>query len=248
MQLVDHIFIVLLFVLQPVYGAIEARRYEAQEKAGKSLDRIRFYRQTALLEWAFLAVLGTAWYYYERPIPDLGFVAPGGPGFWIGVVLLGLLIGYLVYTWRVARKAGDEERAAFRQSVGTLKKYLPQTRPELRSFYQVSVTAGIVEEIVYRGFVVWYLTQFIPLWPAVILSSVGFGLAHSYQGAGGILRVSLVGLGFGILYVVSGSIWLPIIAHVLADVIQGAMIFDLLQKRPAEETPGPGALDRPSSL
>lgn len=94
----------------------------------------------------------------------------------------------------------------------------------------MSITAGIVEEIVYRGFVLWYLAQVMPLWIAVVVSSVAFGLAHSYQGATGALRTGLIGLAFGTYFVVTGSIWLPIVAHALLDLLQGAAIHELLRK------------------
>jgi len=45
------------------------------------------------------------------------------------------------------------------------------------------------------------------------------------------LRCGLIGLAFGIFYVVTGSIWLPIVAHVLLDVLQGAAIHEILRKR-----------------
>jgi len=230
MPFVDHIFILLLFIVQPVYGVFESRRYEAQAKAGQPLNRIRFYRQTALMEWVFLAVLGAAWFFYSRPIADLGFLSPGGRGFWGGTALLVLFTGYLLYSWRAMMKASDAEKAKQTESLGKVAQYLPHTTGELHSFVGVSITAGIVEEIVYRGFVIWYLGQFMPLWAAVIVSAVAFGLAHSYQGATGALRCGLIGLAFGILYVVTGSIWLPIVAHVLLDVLQGAAIHEILRK------------------
>ena len=230
MQLVDHIFILLLFVVQPVYGVFESRRYDARAKAGWPVDRIRFYRQTALLEWTFLAVLLAAWFTFGRPIANLGFVPPGDPGFWGGAVLLVLLTGYLLYSWRWAKRASATDKAKQVESIGKVVQFLPHTIRELRSFVGVSITAGVVEEIVYRGFVLWYLAQFMPLWVAVAVSSVAFGLAHGYQGANGALRCGLLGLAFGIFYVVTGSIWLPIVAHALLDVLQGATIYEILRK------------------
>ena len=45
--------------------------------------------------------------------------------------------------------------------------------------------------------------------------------------------VTMAGLGInlalGILYVVSGSIWLPILAHILADALQGLSIRELFR-------------------
>ena len=108
--------------------------------------------------------------------------------------------------------------------------FLPHTNRELRSFYGVSITAGIVEEIVYRGFVLWYLALVMPLWAAVVVSSVAFGLGHSYQGTSGVARVTAVGLAFGVFYVFTGSIWLPILAHAIVDVLQGAAISEVLRE------------------
>ena len=60
MGLLDHVFIVLLFLLQPIHGAYESRYYAARSRAGHPAERSRFYRQTALLEWVFFALLAAA--------------------------------------------------------------------------------------------------------------------------------------------------------------------------------------------
>jgi membrane protease YdiL (CAAX protease family) len=233
MHLVDHLLVFLLFVVQPIYGAFEARRYAAWEKAGKSVDRKRFYRHTIWVEWAFLAVLGSVWVTFRRPAEDLGFVSPGGWGFWIGLVLLIVVTGLFLRSWQSARTASDAEKAEQTGYVQDIAQFVPQSAREMRRFVSVSITAGIVEEIVYRGFVLWYLAQSMPMWVAVIVSSVAFGIGHSYQGANGAARAGLAGLAFAVFYVGTGSIWLPIIAHALLDILQGATLYELLRKRPA---------------
>jgi membrane protease YdiL (CAAX protease family) len=237
MHLVDHILILILFVFQPVYGYFEGRRFEARVRAGEVIDRVGFYRQTMWVEWAFLAVLGASWFMLRRPLEDLGFVSPGGLGFWIGLVLLVAATGFLLYSWRSAKTATAAEKSKQSEYVQEVAHYLPQTTQELQSFYRVSVTAGIVEEIVYRGFVLWYLAQFMPLWLAVIVSSLAFGLGHIYQGVNGATRAGLVGLAFAIFYVVTGSIWLPIVAHAILDITQGATMHEILRK--ATDKPEP---------
>jgi membrane protease YdiL (CAAX protease family) len=230
MQLVDHVFILLLFVLQPIHGAFEARYYIARAKAGLPAERVRFYRQTTLLEWTFLALLAAAWYDFGRPFADLGFVMSIGPGFWIGFAVCTALTGFLLYSWRSVKNASVAEKARHAESFGNLVSFIPHTRRELHNFYAVSITAGIVEEIVYRGFVLWYLGQYMPLWVVVAVSSIAFGLAHCYQGASGAFRAGMVGLVFGILYVVTGSIWIPILAHAMLDILQGAITHEILKK------------------
>ena len=230
MQLVDHVLMLLLFVVQPIQGALESRYYLAKAQAGELLERVRFYRQTMAVEWLFLLLLIAAWFDFGRPVADLGFVMSGGAGFWAGVLFCIAVSGYLLYSWRTVKRANEAEKTRYAESLGELLHFLPQSKRELHNFYAVSVTAGIVEEIVYRGFVIWYFSQYMPLWGAVVASSVAFGLGHSYQGTKGALRISVVGLALGTLYVVSGSIWLPIVAHVLGDILQGAAIYELLRK------------------
>ena len=69
--------------------------------------------------------------------------------------------------------------------------------------------------------------------------SVAFGLGHSYQGAGGAVKTGLVGLAFGVLYVATGSIWVPIVAHIVLDVLQGAAIHEILRKDNDQLEPQP---------
>ncbi len=230
MQVIDHTLVVVLLVVQPLYGYLESRRLEAEAQAGQVFDRRRFYRLTAVMEWAFLAVLAAVWLSYGRSVSDLGLLVPGGIGFWIGLGLLVTFTAGLAYAVVAARRASDAEKVKQARSLASLAKYLPHTRPELNTFFGLSVTAGIVEEIVYRGFLFWYLTQFMPLYLAVLASAVIFGFAHSYQGANGAFRCGLVGLGFGAFYALTGSIWLPIVAHAFMDVLQGAAIYEILRK------------------
>jgi membrane protease YdiL (CAAX protease family) len=234
MHLVDHIFVLLLFVVQPIHGAMSYRRYVAKIKAGKKSDPARCYLETLALEWVALAVLGSAWYLLGRPIVDLGFVQPGGNGFWIGAAVLVLATGFMIYSWRCSITMTQEEKDKQIKPLGDLIYFLPRTSRDFRHFVAVSITAGIVEEILYRGFAFWYLAQVMPIWAVIAVSSVAFGLGHSYQGAGGVAKVTLIGLAFGILYVATGSIWLPILAHAILDILQGASIVEVL--RPNDRT------------
>jgi membrane protease YdiL (CAAX protease family) len=70
----------------------------------------------------------------------------------------------------------------------------------------------------------------MPTWAVIVVSSLAFGLGHSYQGAGGVARVTLIGLAFGAFYVFTGTIWLPMLAHAVLDIVQGASILEILRK------------------
>jgi membrane protease YdiL (CAAX protease family) len=235
MAIVDHLMILVLFVAQPVHGSVAYRRYLARIEAGQPPDRRGQYRDVLVLEWVSFAVLLAVWLAYRRPFADLGFVAPGGWGFWAGALLLTVATALLTYAWRSARHATDDERRKAVASVGNLVYLAPNTSSSYRLFCGVSVTAGIVEETIYRGFVFWYLAPMMPMWAVVLVSAAAFGLGHSYQGVNGMLRVTAVGTAFGLLYWLCGSIWLPILAHMLLDILQGATLLEML--RHGDEAP-----------
>jgi membrane protease YdiL (CAAX protease family) len=127
------------------------------------------------------------------------------------------------------QKHDEEKKAENAAALGDVVHYLPRNPRDYRAFIALSVTAGIVEEIVYRGYFIWYLAHVMPVWTAVIASSLVFGLSHAYQGMGAIMRTGLGGLVFGMLYVFSGSIWVAIIAHALFDILQSQTILELLR-------------------
>ena len=114
---------------------------------------------------------------------------------------------------------------------------MPLNGSELARFNMLSLTAGIVEETLWRGFLFWYLGHVMPLWTAAIISAVGFGLAHSYQGLANIPRVAMIGAVFSGLYLLTGSLWLPIILHAAVDLLQGRMAYEVLRSNAKKATP-----------
>ena len=233
MHIVDHVFILLLVLVYPVYSAWSYHREVRKIEEGKPANRMALYRSTVIVEWLALAVLFIAWNFLERPFSSLGFVAPGGAGFYAGIVLLAITCVILIRQWSAVDQLSDEVRQEQITALGKLVHFLPHSQRELRAVYGMSLTAGIVEEIVYRGFFMWYLALSMPMWAAAIMSSVAFGIAHSYQGTAGVVKCGVVGLAFAALYMLTGSIWLPMIGHFLFDALQGPAIYRLLKGRDA---------------
>ena len=60
----------------------------------------------------------------------------------------------------------------------------------------------------------------------LVLSSIGFGLAHFHQGPGGMLGNGFIGLVYGIFYLRSGrNLWVPIIAHGLTGTTRFILLY-----------------------
>ena len=75
------------------------------------------------------------------------------------------------------------------------------------------VTAPIFEEILYRGFLLPALVRFMPLRLALPVHAALFGLHH--QSLRGLLPLSALGLIWGMLYVASGNLLVPILVHAM---------------------------------
>jgi membrane protease YdiL (CAAX protease family) len=67
-------------------------------------------------------------------------------------------------------------------------------------------------------------------WLGVFVSAVMFGLAHLYQGPGGIANTAITGLILAIVYLRFGRIWPLIVSHYLHDALQIGLFVYLIQR------------------
>jgi len=88
------------------------------------------------------------------------------------------------------------------------------------------ITAAFLEEFIFRGYLMKRIVDLqgketkIAWVIALVGSAVIFGLVHSQQGPGGMFKVGLIGLVYGLSYLVVGrNLWPLIIAHGLMDTL-----------------------------
>ena len=97
----------------------------------------------------------------------------------------------------------------------------------------LSVSAGICEEFIFRGYLIWVLQPALGLWFAAAVSLIVFAAAHAYQGAKGVVAVGVVGGLFTLIVLVFGSL-VPVIAvHALTDAGEGLVAWLALRDVPA---------------
>jgi hypothetical protein len=97
---------------------------------------------------------------------------------------------------------------------------LPRSSVERTTFVGVALTAGICEEILYRGFGLAFLHWAIPtvnLAVDVVVISLAFGAAHAYQGWSGVAATTIVGALFGLIVATTGTLFVAIAIHALFD-------------------------------
>lgn len=219
----DHILALLLGGLMPFLVAWGYRRFLRKVAAGIPDARIREYRQTIALQWTITLAVVVAWLLAGRGLDALGFTVPGDWPLAVGagVTVAGLVL--LTGQWRAVRRAEGEELDKLRKQMEFVAPMLPRTEREAVNFRALSVTAGICEEVLYRGYLIWYLAGFVGVWPAAVAAGILFGLLHSYQGLSGTLRTGALGVAMGLLYVASGSLLWPVILHAAVDLNGGAV-------------------------
>jgi membrane protease YdiL (CAAX protease family) len=112
-----------------------------------------------------------------------------------------------------------------------LARLIPVTRREKGVFVLLSLSAGLGEELAYRGFLVPVLSPLLGgAWPAAVLASAVFGLLHAYQGWIGVFRTGILGFILALSMVLSGTLWPAILAHAILDVMAGVVLGRLLLK------------------
>lgn len=106
---------------------------------------------------------------------------------------------------------------------------LPRTGREKCRYALLSATAGVSEEIVFRGLPVFLLKILFPALPIywiLFIQAALFGVAHNYQGLKGILTTGAMGLALGALYVAFDSLFPCMAVHFIADVSQAPLLKD----------------------
>jgi len=227
---IDHIFALIVGVIHPVAGFMSYQKLLRRIEAGEKIARATIYGTTMLGHWALFAMAIAIWYWAGRSADTLGFGLQLDAAFLLGAVLTLVIIAFFLRQVRQVANAANDEIRIFKDQLGNLEVLLPANGNELGRFYGLSLTAGIVEETIWRGFLLWYLIQFMPVWAAAVISAIGFGLAHAYQGAANVPKVTLIGAVFVGLYLLTGSLWLPMILHAAMDILQGRAAYEVVHR------------------
>ena len=101
----------------------------------------------------------------------------------------------------------------------------PRTPREFGFFYLLSVTAGLAEELTYRGLLFTLLAALTrSWWLAAIIAACVFGIVHLFQGWKSAGFAALMGLREQIVVGLTGTLFVAIVVHTLHDAIAGTVV------------------------
>jgi hypothetical protein len=147
-------------------------------------------------------LLGENWGGAKNILRDIGI----GVLFLIASNLVLSLIGYLL-------KAAPN---------AAIRGILPQTPAQIAIYFLLTVTAGICEEIIFRGYLQRQFSFFFKNAAiGIVLQGLIFGASHGYQGPKYMLIIVVYGILFGALAQQRRSLRPGMIAHFLQDLTTG---------------------------
>jgi len=195
--------------------------------------RIKNYIRIIIGGWGALLVIFFLSLFAGISFYDIGFRQLSfDQSLWFTITvfaLCGLLFGLALYQIIAALTSKEYQKAVIKSFGNDPNKsnydkvialLIPCSKKEKIAFLGVPVTAGIMEEIVARGFLFFLLQMIFPYLSIVfvlIITSVLFGIAHIYQGVTGVIKSTLLGALFGCLYLVTGSLVPSILLHFFID-------------------------------
>jgi membrane protease YdiL (CAAX protease family) len=252
MTLFDHLFALILLVGLPVWSAWNARNVArlARRIAVNPNARMNEYLWTIAMEWGLTLALLAWWQWAARPFAALGVLLPEGTGGWWTVLVCVAGISFYAQQARTVAASPDAQASLRKEleSQPNVRMILPRTVREARVFTGVAITAGICEEVLYRGYLLWYLQSCGLGRGAVVVAIVAFGLAHAYQGIRGSVASGVMGAVFMGLYLLTGSLVAPIVLHATVDLANVLMAYRFFQRTETAATSIPdvrGGHDRP---
>lgn len=130
----------------------------------------------------------------------------------------------------------DEQVTKLNTDFADVSYLMPKSESEYKITIATAYAAGICEEIVFRGFLFWQLSEFIPLLPAILVANVFFALAHTGTKLKNAISSFFLGLFWSACYYYTGSLWLPILTHILVDLYSATLGYKVsLKNKDVEE-------------
>jgi membrane protease YdiL (CAAX protease family) len=221
----------VVLVAIPVFALIRAGKDDPARALERRIKHARYARSMLVL-WGITALALYALRLYGLGPADVGVRAPNAP--WeYGA---GLIIPATFWFLSIGRSNIDPD---YLRKVGRM---IPIDSSDWIWFVPISVTAGVCEEFLYRGYALTQITTMTgSLGLGFFLSSIAFGLAHAYQGKLGVFGAMITGALYAAVFLLTGSIIPCMIGHFVQDIFGGFTLSRRLRETHVETAVGPAS-------
>ncbi len=174
-----------------------------RERSGISRSRIARYRSAIFIIAGCLTVLALQWSVTTRSTSSLGLKVPPTKLGWI------CLIGAVLFL-AVSGVAARRENKVIAEDADDP---FPQTTVERGSYVLFAFAAGLGWEILYRGFLLWFLTPLFGIVAAVGVAALAYGVAHGVKDRRLLMASITSALVFTTAFAVTHELWWLMLIH-----------------------------------
>ena len=229
---VDHILALLLCAGIPLQGALQHRKGFSGILLS-SEQKKRIYISGSFSLFVMGAVVMLVWLFFKRPLPDIGLTQPSNFSSWWWLVIVFALL-YLADTVITLSTKNELDKAT--EEFKKRTPFLPTKKSEIPEYLLLCFSAGVFEEIVYRGYLVnycWYLFEGYNYQQmlSVFLPAFVFSISHFYQGIKAVIKIFVLAVLFGYLFIFSGSLLIVMIIHFLVDAAGGFLTMKYMKEQ-----------------
>lgn len=236
------VLLLVLAGLVPFHGVLAYGRLKAAADPIPTRTKLRLYATIVVMEWALVLLTVAVLRRHGLGLSDVGQTI-GSARLSLAVVVLGLL-GLLALTVFNTRQIQNASRDELSATVQRARKFVPVGSTEILGFALVSLTAGICEEILYRGWLVNFLGALSgSIWIGMVAAAILFGIGHAYQGRQGIIATGVLGIVFGTMFVLVRSLVPGQVIHAAIDLVNGILAGRVVRRLGPDETGGSGTND-----
>ena len=222
-------FVLLFTVVLPVFDMLYfVPRFKADAGAGVPGARLRAYRRTIVGQWGFAVAAVVIWLRAGRPWSDLGVVPLGLAGVIGSTAIIALMGAFTMQQVRAIGRITPDRREALRSKLDYVEYLLPHSRYEFAWFTTLSITAGVCEELLCRGFLLWVLKAYVGMTLAAVIGVALFGVLHLYQGRQGAIKAAAAGAVMTLIYLATHWLFPAMVVHALVDFSGGKLGFHVL--------------------
>lgn len=246
MSAIDVLLLIVLTVGMPLHDRyIDSPRFRRWLREQPTRARPWQYTATCVTTLTLTTVALVAWQVAGRPWATLGLTAVHG---WRAWASFGATTAVAILLARSANRVARDQgrRLRLRERLERLLppdalEFIPRTPADRGWVLPVALTAGVGEELLYRGYFTAVLAPWLSWWGAAALSVVCFGVAHSYQGRAGIVRAASIGAALTLVVAITGSLLPAMVLHATMDLNLLILSLAFLDPRHGEPSP-PAAL------
>jgi membrane protease YdiL (CAAX protease family) len=220
----DHIIAFIFCVLLPLL-AIKQSQGDNSTVAYNSKQKRAFYFSTCLSLSIMAAIIMSVWFLFKRPLTEMGLTLNINGRLWIWP-LIAFVIVYAIDT--INSVATPKKKSA---AIAEWKKrtpFMPTNINEFQAYILMCLCSGAFEEIVYRGYLVTYFRYLFPESAyqqslSVFLPALIFSVSHFYHGLKNIIKIFILSVLFGYIFIQSGSLVIVMFLHFSTNVIGGLL-------------------------